>query len=485
MLTENNTSRKRSLGVQDFLGDPRLATCLETLKEFQKKTPLNVSDIVDENGHQYVNLVQKGGGVLGVALVGYTHILEQAGIRFLRLAGTSAGAINTALMTVIDRKEDTKSEKILKIICDLKFFSFVDGHPVARWLIKNFITNKGFTGKLKSRVFLFLGLFAALIASDILLVGLEQALPVLHVLTVVSFVFTGFYVVLLAAFGFYISSLLKRLKNSGFGINPGDAFYDWLKKNMADYGVSTVTQLREKAAQPVPGIKLREGCNADPVKMDGDVTFIASELVTENKIQFPLMCDLFRPADLVNDLSPAGFVRASMAIPVFFESYFIKDIPVNHPEIQLAWQTRFEIDKPPSSTRFVDGGMLSNFPLSIFYNPDITTPALPTFGIDLDDTEPGNKEQDPAGWSPVGYLGRMFNTIRYYYDKDFMLKNKVYERGVGKVSLSEYNWLNFFMSDKDKLEMFIKGAQAATEFLTNFDWEAYKNDRINYARTKR
>ena len=39
-----------------------------------------------------MNLVQKGGGVLGVALVGYVYILEQAGIRFLKMAGTSAGA---------------------------------------------------------------------------------------------------------------------------------------------------------------------------------------------------------------------------------------------------------------------------------------------------------------------------------------------------------------------------------------------------------
>lgn len=54
-----------------------------------------VSDIVsaDDEPIQYVDLVQKGGGVLGVALVGYVYVLEQAGIRFLKLAGTSAGAI--------------------------------------------------------------------------------------------------------------------------------------------------------------------------------------------------------------------------------------------------------------------------------------------------------------------------------------------------------------------------------------------------------
>jgi NTE family protein len=31
------------------------------------------SDIIDNKGNKYVDLVQKGGGVLGVALVGYTY----------------------------------------------------------------------------------------------------------------------------------------------------------------------------------------------------------------------------------------------------------------------------------------------------------------------------------------------------------------------------------------------------------------------------
>jgi NTE family protein len=78
----------------------------------------------------------------------------------------------------------------------------------------------------------------------------------------------------------------------------------------------------------------------------------------------------------------------------------------------------------------------------------------------------------------MGYLGRMFNTIRYYYDKDFLLKNKFYENGIGKIPLSDYNWLNFFLTDKDKINMFVLGAKAATEFLINFDWEDYKNKRV-------
>ncbi|MCR6719123.1 MAG: patatin-like phospholipase family protein [Chitinophagaceae bacterium] len=65
---------------------------------------LHVSDVTDNEGHQYVDLVQEGGGVLGIALVGYTYVLEKMGIRFFSMAGTSAGAINTLLLACCGKK---------------------------------------------------------------------------------------------------------------------------------------------------------------------------------------------------------------------------------------------------------------------------------------------------------------------------------------------------------------------------------------------
>jgi NTE family protein len=74
------------------------------------------SDVEDSNGNQYVDLVQEGGGVLGIALVGYTYVMEKAGIRFFSLAGTSAGAINTIMMAGMGKIQDVKSEKILELL---------------------------------------------------------------------------------------------------------------------------------------------------------------------------------------------------------------------------------------------------------------------------------------------------------------------------------------------------------------------------------
>jgi NTE family protein len=277
----------------------------------------------------------------------------------------------------------------------------------------------------------------------------------------------------------YTATLFKRLKNAGFGINPGDYFYDWIKARLIENGVITVTDLNRKAAAPIPGLHLRMPHPEGLKGLEGDVTFIASELVTQNKIQFPAMCNLFR--NNIDELQPAGFIRASMSIPVFFESYFINDIPCQTEGIKKAWQALNECD-PPENARFVDGGILSNFPINIFYKPNIVTPRIPSFGIDLDDRKPGNQTKHAASWSLGGYFGRIFNTIRAYYDKDFLLKNRIYEKGIGKIYLSKYNWLNFFLKPEEKIDMFVLGAKAATEFLLKFDWDAYKQDRVGMQR---
>lgn len=467
------------LQTKDFTEHEKVKACLQQLNQkFTTASPMVVSDVVDGEGHQYVHLVQKGGGVLGVALVGYTYVLEAMGIRFLKQAGTSAGAINTALMTVIGTKQDPKSTSILKAICELDFFSLVDGHPVARGLIKKFIRHGDFMARVKKWIGIIFGVLGFLIVADIVLLGLQHKFVFLSFFAGLSFVLTGIWTLLIAVAVIYTQTLLRRLKNAGQGVNPGDTFYDWIKERLKENGVNTVTDLNNKARADIPGLRLRMDHPKKMEGLEGEVTFIASELVTQNKIQFPAMCRLFRKQADIDTLQPAGFVRASMSIPVFFESYMINDIPCDDPEIKRAWLELMNLDDAPSTTRFVDGGILSNFPISIFYSPDINVPRLPVFGIDLDDIRPGDKGKSAPAWSLMGYAGRMFNTIRNYYDKDFLIKNKIYEKGIGKIKVLGYNWLNFFMTDEEKKALFILGAQAATQFLLNFDWEEYKCTRI-------
>jgi NTE family protein len=496
--------RAPALSPDDFTEHPSVQASLQKLQERfgPRYEKLIVSDTLDENGNQYVDLIQKGGGVLGVALAGYTFVLEEVGIRFLRLAGTSAGAINTALMAVIDDENDPRHDSddasipeaaprrdakkqrttraVLKYMSRLNFFALVDGHPVAQWVIKNFITKKDFFKKLKGFVIRLVGVFFLLLLADVLFTGLGWKMTWAGKAARVCFVLTGFLLVVLAGLGFYSSFLYTRLKACGYGVNPGKFFYNWVEGIMRRNDVTSISTLMAKVKMPIPGLRLREQNPLGVRDMEGDVRFITAELVSQNKIEFPRMWNLFTTE--ADALHPARFVRSSMAIPIFFESHIIPDIPRHDPRVQKAWDVHFGISKEediPHVARFVDGGMLSNFPVNIFYNPRVSEPRLPTFGINLDDAEPDELDGiDAHTWGLGGYFGRLLNTMRFYYDKDFMMKNKVFSQGVGTVKLAGFNWLNFFLSDDDKKAMFARGAEAACEFLLRFDWAQYKKDRI-------
>ncbi len=475
--------QNREINPEHYTQHPDVLACIADLKNKfgENYESLLVSDTLDEQGHQYVNLVQKGGGVLGVALVGYTYILEQAGIRFLRLAGTSAGAINTAMLTVIGKKEEAKSEKILAYLCDLDFFNLVDGIPVTRWLIKTFITHKQFNKQVKEWFVGILLILLGLTIADFIFLGLRHYHWALIALRV-SYILTALHLILIGFLVFYSNFLFKALREGGHGLNPGDFFFDWMKGVMEENGVSNVTQLKEKA-EKLPNLTVRNPSKQNVRSLAGEVTFISSELSSQNKIEFPKMCDLFREDP--DEIHPANFVRASMSIPIFFKSHVINKIPRKSEKLRNAWITHFGSDQNiPKKARFVDGGMMSDFPINIFYNPRVVEPRLPSFGIDLDDSAPlkdnddDDNDDDMIPNSLAEYLGGLFDTIRYYYDKDFLIKNNVFKKGIGKIPLSEFNWLNFFITEEEKIKMFIRGAQAAKDFLINFDWRKYQEERI-------
>src|SRR5689334_9979851 len=130
---------KSKKNVKDFLAESEVDNIIKDIeKEIYASGKIrNYSDIYKtENGkeYQYVNYVQEGGGVLGVALVGYTYVLEKLGFRFLKLAGTSAGAINTIMLASVDKKNhaeyssyDTKSEIVLHEMLNYDLWRLVDG----------------------------------------------------------------------------------------------------------------------------------------------------------------------------------------------------------------------------------------------------------------------------------------------------------------------------------------------------------------------
>jgi len=138
--------------INQFLDDPEIRTVVERALKL-KETKKRFSDIEDGNGNQYVDLVQEGGGVLGIALIGYTYVLEKAGIRFFNLAGASAGAINTMLIASIKDISTEKSEKILSALSAQNLFDFVDGGKGIKNIISKYVDNKSMFGSLVWNIF--------------------------------------------------------------------------------------------------------------------------------------------------------------------------------------------------------------------------------------------------------------------------------------------------------------------------------------------
>lgn len=87
--------------------------------------------------------MMEGGGVLGVALVGYTYILEQVGLRFLRIGGTSAGSVNALLIAALGTPEQRKSERVVELLANLHIDRFVDADPDVRDMVRAFVQDAG------------------------------------------------------------------------------------------------------------------------------------------------------------------------------------------------------------------------------------------------------------------------------------------------------------------------------------------------------
>ena len=381
------------------------------------------SDIEDAEGNQYVDLVQEGGGVLGIALVGYTYILEKAGIRFISLAGTSAGAINTMMMAGLGEIQEEKSEKVLKIISEQDLSELMDGPKFVKRIVKRLLKN----GK-------------------------------------VSLVWKLWY-------GYRVFRILLKK----CGINPGTFFEKWISKELRNNGINTLNDLYELRSKLPVGLINVANDNKEVTDIEAKLAIITSDITTNTKTEFPRMAKLYWKNS--NELAPAKLVRASMSIPYFFEPFEVQNIPNAGNRDDEDWVKNAGYSGPvPSSVKFVDGGMLSNFPINVFHREDDKTPRMPTFGVRLSTYREKFNNTDGL----LSISSSMISTMRQIHDYDFLLKNPDYKELICSISADKdprFHWLDFNMSKDEQQALFNLGAEKAVEFLHKFNWETYKDIR--------
>jgi len=402
---------------------------LNRLKKLRKKVAdkgLHFSDIVDDQGHQYVDLVMEGGGMLGIALVGYTWALEEMGIRFLGVGGTSAGSINALLIAALDEPAKAKSPKLLHELVSKDFYDFVDGDGDARDFIETALAKGGHFKKTKLAF---------------------KAMQVVDNLT------------------------------EDLGLNPGDAFHQWLRSILRREGIRTQADLTARLNTLPPGLRYRGGTRLTKREAGAKLAIIAADVSTETRVIFPDHAALyFREPQSVD---PSLFARASMSIPFFFHPLRLRSLPRDRGAAarwsKVGFNTKTEKGGVPKSALFVDGGIISNFPIDLFHQPD-TVPKAPTFGVKL---EYDQRRHEIDG--PMALLGTIFNSARHSLDYEFINRHPDYKHLVQWIPCQGYNWLDFDMSDEAKGGLFREGAVKAMEFLDTFDWAAYKELRAKLA----
>jgi NTE family protein len=395
------------------------------------------------------NVVFQGGGVLGLAHVGFLAGLEAAGIRCAGLAGTSAGAIVATAVACVRRTNlrATAHPKLFDLLATMPMASFIDGPPPVKNLIR-YILSKG------------------------------AALP------------PGLWP---AAWTALRRLLAKR------GLNPGLVFESWLESQFTGLEVPTSEVLREDLKNVRLQLERLHVAFARPNKLqDGKfvedsaasdalsmLRVVATGLPSGLKITFPE--DLAYLDPKYGQASPAIFVRASMAIPAFFEP---KELAVNGPLWRSDAQERLkglvarnQIADVSSARNLylVDGGLLSNVPVDAFElmnrprrgrNGQFVRGSGEKFPTIVATLVGWKKPKPEATWaSPRRVLDdilRLAQAVRLQRDRDAW--RRVLQTGnrsvrVVEIDTSEHNWLNFSMNDHEKARLFLKGLDRAHTFI--------------------
>jgi NTE family protein len=404
---------------------------------------LLVSDVLDDEGHQYIDIVMEGGGVLGIALVGYLYVLEQMKIRFLRIGGASAGAISALLLASLGEVREAKSEKLIERLANLDLFSFVDGDEGAKSFIRH------------------------------LLEDVDDNHPSLFG-RLGGFMRTGFKSV----------GIWDELLRGDLGLNPGVEFHSWLRNTLEQAGTDVTTTSGLKAhLRKVPALRHRQSGNPlRPEQQEAHLALVTADVSTESKVVFPKMAALFWANP--DEVSPADYVRASVSVPFFFHPFQLESLErkIEDQETKAKFESNWrewagyngkENDGWPAQHLFIDGGIVSNFPIALFHNTT-TVPNAPTFGVKL------GKDVRKSEIKRLSQLtGAVFNSARHTLDLDFLIRNPDYQHLISEIDTGAHHWLNFELSPEEKIDLFVRGASCADKFLRTFDWQAYKEIRRN------
>jgi NTE family protein len=221
------------------------------------------------------------------------------------------------------------------------------------------------------------------------------------------------------------------------GIYRGSYLRDWLGGQLAGIGPHGVHTFADLAIDD-PGSDL-------PADRAYKLVVMTSDVSTGRLCRLPW--DFEELGVKADEQAVADAVRMSMSIPFFYEPF----------QFQNRW--------------FVDGGMLSNFPVDVFDRTDGQMPRWPTFGIKLSGRPDAN--QSPASVDgPIGLVKAMIGTMTNFHDQMHLDDPSVIARTIfvdcGKVRATDFD-----LTEETQETLYQSGRKAAEDFLATWNFDQY------------
>ncbi|XUL89072.1 patatin-like phospholipase family protein [Streptomyces galilaeus] len=228
------------------------------------------------------------------------------------------------------------------------------------------------------------------------------------------------------------------------GVYKGDALHTWIEKRLADKDVRTFQQLRREEAG--------DDADTSPYKL----AVVVSDISRGRELRLPQDYQALCGVD-PDTASVADAVRASASIPFYFR-------PV-----------KFRAGPSQGSQRlvFVDGGLLSNFPVGLFDRRDLTPPRWPTIGVKLSMRRTPEQEWQPVR-SPVELARRLVSTMTGAHDRLHVDQNCVQNRTVF-VDTTGVRSTDFRITKTQTEALYASGRSAAQQFLSTWDFQQWLN----------
>ncbi len=232
------------------------------------------------------------------------------------------------------------------------------------------------------------------------------------------------------------------------GIYNGDVFFNWITKLLAAKNIHTFKDL------VIPEY-------AKDLRYRYKLQVIASDISRGKLLVLP--GDAKDYGIKPDNLEVAVAIRMSMSIPYFFRPVVV------HRGVK-------------EKDYIVDGGVLSSFPVWLL-DDGTANPKWPTIGYKLVDPQ---EDRPHKIYGPITLFGALISTMmeahdaRYIKDSDFMRTIPIPTLGV--------HGTDFSINNKTKNDLYNSGAEAATKFFSNWDFESYKKkyrSKLPPSRTER